>query len=195
MPTPREERAAARGQRQDLLQIPNHGLGRADIIRSRSPSPIGLGAFNFPPAPLPVEPDQFQNVEEHDAANNANNMGDQNETIRALTEALAGMKASSRKPELPAFDKNNVEIWVKRVDNAFRRAGITDSKDKFAHIEGKFAVDTDAQKRNGLPLCNISKIATARQKVKELPLSSTASSVKAVYRPRCLPSSWKRSAP
>ena len=141
MPTPREERAAARGERQDLLQIPNHGLGRADIIRSRSPSPIGPGAFNFPPAPLPVEPDQFQNVEEHDAANN---MGDQ-DTIRALTEALAGMKASSRKPELPAFDKNNVEIWVKRVDNAFRRAGITDSKDKFAHIEGKFAVDTDAR--------------------------------------------------
>ena len=137
MPTPREERASARGQRQDLLQIPNHGLGRGDLIRSRSPSPVGLGAFNFPPPPAQAQPDQFENT---DAAN----MGDQ-ETIRALTEALQGMKASSRKPELPAFDKNNVEIWVKRVDNAFRRAGITDSKDKFAHIEGKFAVDTDAR--------------------------------------------------
>ena len=65
-------------------------------------------------------------------------------TIAALTEALQGMRASSRKPKIPAFDPKNVEIWIKRVDNAYRRAGITDPKDKFAHIEGKFAVDTDS---------------------------------------------------
>ena len=143
---PRDERAAARNHRLNLLQVPENPLGRAALIRSRSPSPAGPGEFNFPPLPIqppiqpPIQQEQFENAE----ANNANNMGDQ-DTIRALTEALAGMKASSRKPELPAFDKNNVEIWVKRVDNAFRRAGITDSKDKFAHIEGKFAVDTDAR--------------------------------------------------
>ena len=115
MPTPREERAAARNHRVDLLQIPENPLGRAALLRSRSPSPAGPGQFNFPPPPLPIQPEQFENAE---AINDTNNMGDQ-ETIRALTEALAGMKASSRKPELPAFDKNNVEIWVKRVDNAF----------------------------------------------------------------------------
>lgn len=91
---------------------------------------------------MPVA-NQFENAAAAEVQNNAAEMGD--DTIRALTEALAGMKASSRKPELPAFDKNNVEIWIKRVDNAFRRAGITDPKDKFAHIEGKFAVDTDAR--------------------------------------------------
>ena len=64
-------------------------------------------------------------------------------TIQALTDALQGMKASSRKPELPNFDPKNVEIWIKRVDNAYRRAGITDPKDKFAHIEAKFEVDAD----------------------------------------------------
>ena len=68
--------------------------------------------------------------------------GDQ-ATIRALTEALQGMKASSRKPDLPAFDPKNVEIWIKRVDNAYRRAGITDPRDKFAHIEAKFEVNAD----------------------------------------------------
>ena len=67
------------------------------------------------------------------------------ETIRALTEALQGMKASSRKPDLPAFDQNNIELWIKRVDNAYRRAGVTDPKDKFAHIESKFAVDIDSR--------------------------------------------------
>ena len=66
-------------------------------------------------------------------------------TIRALTEALQGMKASSRKPELPEFDAKNVELWTKRVDNAYRRAGITDPKDKFAYIESKFPVNSDAR--------------------------------------------------
>ena len=66
-----------------------------------------------------------------------------NDTVRALTTVLQGMKVSSRKPDLPEFDSKNVEIWLKRVANAYRRAGITDPKDKFAFIETKFAVDTD----------------------------------------------------
>ena len=134
MTTPRDERAFAREERRHL-QLP-HGLGRADLIRSRSPSPnpIAPVAFNFPTA-AQQEEDQFA-----DAAENI--MGDQ-ATIQALTEALQGMKASSRKPELPAFDPKNVKIWIKRVDNAYRRAGITDPKDKFAHIEAKFEVDSD----------------------------------------------------
>ena len=61
MPTPREERAAARDHRQHL-QLPQHGLGRADILRSRSPSPIGPGVFNFPQnIPLPQN-GQFENA-------------------------------------------------------------------------------------------------------------------------------------
>ena len=67
------------------------------------------------------------------------------ETIRALTEALRGMKASSRMPEIPNFDPKNIEIWIKRVDNAYRRAGVTDPKDKFAYIESKIQVDADAR--------------------------------------------------
>ena len=43
-------------------------------------------------------------------------MGD--ETVRALTTAIQGMKVSSRKPDLPPFDSKNVIIWLKRVDNA-----------------------------------------------------------------------------
>ena len=70
-----------------------------------------------------------------------NNMADQ--TVQALAAALQGMKVSSRKPDLPAFDPKNIDIWLKRIDNAYRRAGVTDPKDKFAFIEPKFAVDTD----------------------------------------------------
>ena len=53
------------------------------------------------------------------------------------------MKVSSRKPDLPAFHAKNIKIWLKRIDNAFRRAGVTDPRDKFAFIEPKFAVDAD----------------------------------------------------
>ena len=70
-------------------------------------------------------------------------MATDQDTIRMLTEALQGLRASSKKPEIPAFDPKNIDLWVKRVDNAYRRANITDPRDKFAFLESKFAVDTD----------------------------------------------------
>ena len=108
------------------LQLPandvTHGLGRGQ----RSPSPLarpGNGVFFA--------------TEQHTTTMASN------DTVQALTTALQGMKVSSRKPELPDFDAKNVDIWLKRVSNAYRRAGITDSQDKFAFIETKFAVDSD----------------------------------------------------
>lgn len=135
MQTPRDLRAAAREDRQHHLQAPDHlqPLGRSSLLRSRSPSPNGPGHFVFPPPQIAAVPQQFAN------------MGDQDPTVQALTAALQGVKVSSRKPELPAFDSKNIEIWLKRVDNAYRRSGITDPKDKFAFIETKFAVDADPQ--------------------------------------------------
>ena len=46
----------------------------------------------------------------------------------------------TRKPDLPEFDSKNVEIWIKRVQAAYDRAGISLAKDKFAFLETKFAV-------------------------------------------------------
>ena len=46
----------------------------------------------------------------------------------------------TRKPDLPEFDSRNVEIWIKRIQSAYDRAGITQAKDKFAFLETKFAV-------------------------------------------------------
>ena len=142
MQTPRDLRAAARDQRQQHLQVPNHDhpLGRASLIRSRSPSPNGPGQFIFPPPQLRAVAQQFENAGDQTA-----NMGDPDPTVQALTQALQGVKISSRKPELPAFDTKNIDIWLKRVDNAYRRSGVTDPKDKFAFIEPKFTVDADPQ--------------------------------------------------
>ena len=59
---------------------------------------------------------------------------------QALTAASSSF-TSRKKPELPAFDKRNVEIWIKRVEAAFTRSGVTQPQDKFAHLEPKFPVD------------------------------------------------------
>ena len=64
------------------------------------------------------------------------------DAINALTTALAGMRFSDKKPELPAFDKKNIDLWIKRVEAAFTRAGTT-TEDKFAHLESKLSVDED----------------------------------------------------
>ena len=53
--------------------------------------------------------------------------------------------AIRRKPDIPSFDKQHVEIWLKRTNNAFIRAGITSPTEKFAFLETKFPVGTDAK--------------------------------------------------
>ena len=56
----------------------------------------------------------------------------------AHLSTLSGVK--TRKPEIPDFDAKNVEVWLKRTQSAYDRAGITLPKDKFAFLESKFKV-------------------------------------------------------
>ena len=155
MPTPREERAAARDSRQNL-QLPNHGLGRGDLIRSRTPSPTAAGAFDFQrPAPQQLN-ETADNFEDAEGDRNPN-MATQ-EQLDALREELrremrAEMRnetaaaaatvpdAIKRKPEIPAFDKKNVDHWIRRTENAFVRALCNTPREKFAFLETKFPVD------------------------------------------------------
>ena len=62
----------------------------------------------------------------------------------AAAAAMAGLAVSSKKPDLPAFDRKNVEIWIRRVENAYIRSGVRNAVEKFAFIEAKFGVDTDS---------------------------------------------------
>ena len=150
----RDERAAVRDQRRNL-QVPpiivNHGLGRGDLIRSRSPSPAAPaptpGLFNFPPAPVAAQFDNAMATEEQLQA-----LRDQiRSEVRAefrneAAAAAAGVPdAIRRKPEIPPFDKAHVEIWIKRTENAFIRANITAVNEKFAFLETKFNVGFDPQ--------------------------------------------------
>ena len=147
MTTPRDNRAAVRDQRR--LQVPTIALGRADLIRSRSPSPVVPGHFNFPPPPQP-EPQQFDNAtalvematDEQLAAIRDELRLEMRRELRAETMAAAAgtPDAIRRKPEIPAFDKDHIEIWIRRTEHAYTRAGVTSVDDKFAWLETKFPV-------------------------------------------------------
>ena len=150
----RNERAATQDQRRNL-QVPNlvvnHGLGRGDLIRSRSPSPAAPapppGVFNFPPAPIAGQFDNAMATEEQlqalrDQIRNEVRAEFRNETAAA---AASIPDAIRRKPEIPPFDKAHVEIWIKRTENAFIRANITSVNEKFAFLETKFPVGADPQ--------------------------------------------------
>ena len=63
--------------------------------------------------------------------------------VRASSAGNLQQVQSLRKPELPPFDKANIEIWIKRVESAYARVNVTDPKAKFAHLESKLGVDLD----------------------------------------------------
>ena len=68
---------------------------------------------------------------------------DSNTAINNLSTALSGLQASSRKPDLPPFDVKNIDKWIKRVESAYIRSGVTLPQEKFAFVESKIGVDVD----------------------------------------------------
>ena len=162
MTTPRDNRAAARDERRHL-QVPSISLGRADLIRSRSPSPSAVAdhsAFNFPTTQTQPESNQFEDAP---ASTSADNMPDLSvDDIVKIATASAQAAAKElvaaappaatpdadtsnsnhcvKKVELPTFDKSNIHTWIRRVEAAFGRAGVVLPKDKFFFIESKIDV-------------------------------------------------------
>ena len=66
------------------------------------------------------------------------------EAVRdVMREQVRDVTALTRKPELPALDTANIEIWIRRIENAFTRASITAVKDKFAFLESKIGTSAD----------------------------------------------------
>ena len=68
------------------------------------------------------------------------------QAMQALQNINTGANPSAqstrrKKPDLPAFDKSQIEIWVRRVEAAYTREGVTAAKDKFAFIESTIGVN------------------------------------------------------
>ena len=160
MSTPRDRRAAARNERQQHLQFPDVGLGRADLIRSRSPSPSTPGTFTFPPPPPKKSNSEVEEEQFLDALSFNQNAMATPEQLQAIrdelrneiraefrSEAAAAAAqvpdAIKRKPEIPPFDRKHIDNWIRRTENAFIRALCNTPREKFAFLETKFPVDFD----------------------------------------------------
>ena len=131
------------------------GVGRGHLRPPSTPQIVGQQFF-FPSIdiestvskvegdifPIVTEQD-FEDIEAEEMAMSADAQAVL-AAARALTAALPSL-SSKKKPDLPAFDKRNVEVWIKRVEAAFTRANVVTAKDKFAFLESKFPVDYNAK--------------------------------------------------
>ena len=118
------------------------------ILQSQEQVDIPNSESSISLPPLPSEMSNASAIEELRAAAAA-----AVEAANAATSALAAAanlvsqqgaqqqpQIRTRKPDLPEFDAKNIEIWIKRTEAAYDRAGICLPKDKFAFLESKFAV-------------------------------------------------------
>ena len=156
MSTPRDARASSRDQRRHLQIVAN----RLERIRSRSPSPSPSAPPKSPSPPKrstqEVEDEQFQaamayampglSVDDIVKIATASAQAAAREFAMANPPTAAAPPTPSasqtiRKVELPQFDKNNIHTWIRRVEAAFGRAGVTGAKDKFFFIEAKLDVN------------------------------------------------------
>ena len=146
-----EERRITRAQAASsswgqFLGLTNPPYGR-EARRARSPNASPATSPVPPTSPLATPQQQAffpspENSRQPPTTDDNNSiMGDA--ALQSLSTALSGLTVSSRKPDLPAFDKSAIDIWIRRVESAYIRAGITAAVEKFAFIESKFAVNED----------------------------------------------------
>ena len=110
--------------------IARERIRRASRSRTPSPRPLDATAFSFP--------------------SSSSSAMDEATVQRLMEAAIRATQASStqsvqtlRKPDLPVFDKKNVEIWIRRVEAAYARVHCVNPALKFAHLEAKFEVNSD----------------------------------------------------
>ena len=110
--------------------IARERLRRASRSRTPSPQPRDASAFDFTGTNAPsMDEATVQRLMEA--------------AIRATQTSGAQQVQTLRKPDLPVFDKRNVEIWIKRIEAAYARVHCTSPALKFAHLESKFEVNAD----------------------------------------------------
>ena len=94
-----------------------------------------------------VDAQAAYDAQQQQLRDSAEQMRQQQQTINqlssaftTLTTATASTTTSRKKPEMPAFDQQNVLIWLRRLQAAYDRAGVTQAKDKFAYLESTFDI-------------------------------------------------------
>ena len=131
---------------------PQQRLRERIAARSPSPSPSTSSTpFSFPAAKMDADAIRALVQETLRASTSAAVTASVSSVGAMLPDAVRDVMrdqvrdvtALTRKPELPTFDSANIEIWIRRIDNAFTRAAITSVKDKFAFLESKIGTAVD----------------------------------------------------
>ena len=135
-------------------RVRSHSRGRTP---SSSPLPTSRNAFNtlddaaHPPAMDPelirqitadaVRMALAQDREERDRQSRI-------ATEAAVSAALANQTSqvqALRRPDLPPFDRDHIEVWIRRIEFAYARSNITRPTDKFAFLEKMFHAKDDSK--------------------------------------------------
>ena len=109
--------------------IARERLRRASHSRSPSPRPRDADVFEYPASGATMDEETVQRLMEA--------------AIRATQTTNTQHVQSLRKPDLPPFDKKNIDIWIRRVEAAYARVNCVNPTLKFAHLESKFEVNSD----------------------------------------------------
>ena len=120
--------------------------------RSPSPSPTSTANHFAFPTPTTMDEETVQRIvaesvkkalerdrEEHDRQSSLVTQA----AVRAALENQTAQVQALRKPDLPSLDRDNIESWIKRVENAYVLSNVTNSKCKFAYIERLFLTKED----------------------------------------------------
>ena len=141
-----DDRPATRSQSTDpddprtFLSIPYSGRRPTrDIARDR----LRRASRSRTPSPLPHDAEVFEFPVDAPTMDEATVQRLMEAAIRATQSTSTQNVQSLRKPDLPPFDKKNVEIWIKRVEAAYSRVNCVNPALKFAHLESKFEVNAD----------------------------------------------------
>ena len=131
---PSTRRQTSTSRAHEFLELPPGG--ERDIARER----LRRSSRSRTPSPHPRDAEAFI----------FNATMDESTVQRLMEAAIRATQATStqqvqtlRKPDLPVFDRKNVEIWIRRVEAAYARVNCTSPALKFAHLESKFEVNAD----------------------------------------------------
>ena len=107
--------------------------------------------------PPDASPDELRRIAEEARQENGVLRSQQDRLTTALEAATAAIQALSisqpsaaapqatlnkrKRPDLPAFDKHNIHIWLQRIESAYAREEITDPRQKFAFLESTIGVN------------------------------------------------------
>ena len=114
---------------------------------------------NAPDMAIPADTpaDELRRMAEEARQENGILRNQQDRLTTALEAATAAIQALSisqpsaamsqatpnkrKRPDLPAFDRQNIHIWLQRIESAYAREEVTDPRQKFAFLESTIGVN------------------------------------------------------